>query len=377
MRAQLGLLVVGLLALFGVTAQPQVALSAQLGDVNCDGAVNSTDAALVLQFSAGLISTLPCQAAADVSGDGSINAIDATLVLQLSAGLIEAPSTSGRPLQVHHIDVEQGDAALIISPGGEVVMIDDGRWTNCSNTVTYLQSVGIGEIDYHFASHYHGDAIGCLDDLAAAGIAVEGACYDRGTVYNSSSYNDYVATCGERRQTLSQGQVITLDQGSATPVTITVIALNGAGQPTSDENALSLVLRLTYGAFDEVFAGDLTGDIPDIESVVAPQVGDVEVYKVSNHGSRLSSNETWLDTIAPEVAIISVGFNTVGHPEEETLRRLHDRQVRTYWTNEGSGAAPDPTLDRVGGTIVIEALPGVGQEFTVSGDNFTHRFRKQ
>jgi alpha-tubulin suppressor-like RCC1 family protein len=59
-----------------------------LGDVNCDGFVNSIDAALVLQFSAGLIASLSCQGAADVNQDGTVNAIDAALILQYGAGLI-------------------------------------------------------------------------------------------------------------------------------------------------------------------------------------------------------------------------------------------------------------------------------------------------
>jgi hypothetical protein len=59
------------------------------GDVNCDGAVNSIDAALLLQLDAGLIASLPCPDAADVNGDSSINAVDAALILQYDAGLID------------------------------------------------------------------------------------------------------------------------------------------------------------------------------------------------------------------------------------------------------------------------------------------------
>jgi hypothetical protein len=58
------------------------------GDVNCSGAINSVDAALVLQFAAGLIPSLPCEPAADVNWDGSVNSIDAALILQFTAGLI-------------------------------------------------------------------------------------------------------------------------------------------------------------------------------------------------------------------------------------------------------------------------------------------------
>jgi hypothetical protein len=59
------------------------------GDVNCDGNVNSIDAALVLQFDAALIASLPCQNA-DVNADGATNAIDAALILQFDAGLIDS-----------------------------------------------------------------------------------------------------------------------------------------------------------------------------------------------------------------------------------------------------------------------------------------------
>ncbi len=66
------------------------AAGASTGDSNCDGSINSIDAALILQYGAGLTSSLPCQEGADVDSDGSINSIDAALILQFTAGLVDS-----------------------------------------------------------------------------------------------------------------------------------------------------------------------------------------------------------------------------------------------------------------------------------------------
>jgi len=71
-----------------VSCLPPEPPSEERGDVNCDGRVNSVDAALVLQFVAGLRRSLLCEENADVNGDGRIDARDATLILQIDAGLL-------------------------------------------------------------------------------------------------------------------------------------------------------------------------------------------------------------------------------------------------------------------------------------------------
>jgi len=67
----------------------QEGLPAVAGDSDCSGSVNSIDAALILQNSAGLLANVPCADGADANHDGSINSIDAALVLQFTAGLLD------------------------------------------------------------------------------------------------------------------------------------------------------------------------------------------------------------------------------------------------------------------------------------------------
>ena len=58
------------------------------GDANCDGTADDIDAALILQFTAGLLGSLDCQDAADVNGDLEVTSVDAALILQFVAGLV-------------------------------------------------------------------------------------------------------------------------------------------------------------------------------------------------------------------------------------------------------------------------------------------------
>ncbi len=298
------------------------------------------------------------------------------LPVLLTTGAAAQPGNG--KLQIHHIDVGQGDGALIVSPLGQLAIVDDGTYSNCPAFVDYITGLGITSFDYNFASHYHADHIGCLDDLLGAGVALNVAGYDRGYSYTTATYTDYATALGAKRQTLSADQTITLDAGSANPVTIRCLALNGAGvYPVdgSDENAKSVVIRVTYGAFDEVMGGDLTADTDnDVESAVGPAVGDVEVYKVHHHASATSTSDSWLTSTTPEVSVISVGDNTYGHPTAEALTRLHDHGVKTYWTELGSGADPTVGWDKVGGTIVVQADPEPGAAYTVAGDGFTDTY---
>ncbi len=93
-----GLLLAGAGALGLARGVEAVSPSAQgtaptaMGDVNCDGQVNSIDAALVLQKTAGLITSPECDPAGDINGDGISNAVDAALILQENAGLIDFPA---------------------------------------------------------------------------------------------------------------------------------------------------------------------------------------------------------------------------------------------------------------------------------------------
>ncbi|WP_223760621.1 lamin tail domain-containing protein [Myxococcus sp. RHSTA-1-4] len=175
--------------------------------------------------------------------------------------------------------------------------------------------------------------------------------YDHGGTYSSTSYTEYNTHFAGKRHTVTTGQTFSL----CNQVTLKVVS---AGGTSSDENARSVAVKITYGAFDALVGGDLTGSGPDIESAVAPSVGELELYKVHHHGSSSSSNATFLGITKPLVSFISVGFdNSYGHPTVEALTRLAN-VGSDVWQTE------DPSTSSKLGHIELDTTHG--NTFTVS-----------
>lgn len=274
-------------------------------------------------------------------------------------------------LQIHFMHVGQGDGAVLISPQGEVVLFDNGVRNECDLPRDYLRNLGVQRIDYHVASHYHDDHIGCTKDVLGE-FPLQNKAYDRGGSYHTVTFDKYVTAVGGKRTTAEPGMTVTLDEGSEHPTVIEFVALNGDGVQTTNENDLSLVAVVRFGDLDVEIGGDLSGfesdSYEDIETSVAPKVGQIEVYKVHHHGSRYSTNDGWLLETKPIVGIVSAGENNKhGHPTPECLERLHGAGVKTYWTSLGSGAVEleEGELDVLAGDIVVEIEPAAAT-FSVS-----------
>lgn len=298
----------------------------------------------------------------------------------LAPAISHAVTANGR-LQIIHMDVGQGDGTVIISPLGEVVLIDDGLYNNTAAPVAQLAALGVTHVKHHFASHYHADHIGAISQIVGSGVTIDYG-WDRASSYSSGSYTNYVNTLLGKRRTLVKNQIIMLDSLSAHPVIIKCVDLAGAGTGPTDENSLSVMLKVSYGEFDESFGGDLVGNAAgasgakDVESVVGPEVGPIEVYKVHHHGSKYSSNDNWLNATTPRIGVIQVGTgNSYGHPTTEALTRLHNHFVKTYWTETGAGATPNSTWDKVAnGQVIIQATWQSGGVDTVRGPGFADTF---
>jgi beta-lactamase superfamily II metal-dependent hydrolase len=277
-------------------------------------------------------------------------------------------------LQIHFMDVGQGDGAVLISPRGEIVLFDVGKdmkRKDCTKPVSYLDQLHITKIDYLFVSHYHFDHIGCIPDVLEQ-FPLQHQAYDRGETYPGATYTAYVAAVKPHRTTATAGTTVELDKGSGHSVLITVKAVNGDGVSTTNENDLSLTALVSYDNFRAEIGGDLSGDntqmYADIETGVGPKIGHIDVYKVHHHCSSHSTNEAWLKDTTPTIGIISTGDNNAyGHPAADCLERLHQAGIKTYWTERGAGATPELEFDDVVGNIIVDVAQGATTYSVSSG----------
>ena len=283
------------------------------------------------------------------------------------------PPLPSTPLQVHMINVGQGNSYLIVAPSGKTMLIDTGEAAEAGVVANYLQSViGVKEVDFVVITHYHADHLGAFTDLVnTRGMVINQATYDRGgsrTEYNSATYADYYDHCTTtnpaacKRTTLHEGDAI--DLGPTVQAKVLCIGdrvtKKTCGQSVKSENDNSALILLSMGSFDIWLGGDTSGDTTntsyaDVETAVVSQ-GQVnqtlDVYAVNHHGSCTSSNQTLIDATHPTVSVFSLGANSYGHPCPATVNRLTRAGSTLYYTENASGALVDGNVKIVynGGT---------------------------
>lgn len=99
-------------------------------------------------------------------------------------------------------------------------------------------------------------------------------------------------------------------------------------------NSFSYYLHLQYGEFDALFTGDGDSKIQP-EIMKTAELPNVEVLKFPHHGSKYGLLPEFLELIKPELAVVSVGKNSYGHPTKEALQLLESRSIKIKRTDIG------------------------------------------
>lgn len=229
-------------------------------------------------------------------------------------------------LNVVALDVGQGESVLLISEG-HAALVDCGSKNSYIDAgaiaADYLRSAG-ATLDSVVLTHYHEDH--------ANGLAALFARMSASTIYLA----DIDAGEGDRDEVEALAERYGVEIHYVTEVTEIT---NGASTmniypPLGDKgaNELGLTILCSLGDFDTLITGDMDGKT-ETKLVETYDLPDIEVLLVGHHGSKYSTSTTLLESVTPEIGVISVGDNSYGHPTEEALLRLTDAGMSVYRTD--------------------------------------------
>ncbi|MEP6781626.1 MAG: DNA internalization-related competence protein ComEC/Rec2 [Gemmatimonadaceae bacterium] len=239
-------------------------------------------------------------------------------------------------LELHMIDVGQGDAIALRTPHGHWILIDAGRsWKGGDagrrTVVPYVRRLG-GDVAAFFLTHPHDDHVGGAASVISA-------------LHPQSWYEPaYVGT------TPTYGAALRAIQGENIPwhrahpgdslridgVLLRMLAPDSAWTSAQqDPNLASVVIAVEFGRVRWLFTGDAEGAE---EEWLIRKWGDQlqsSVLKSGHHGSKTSSTAAFLDAVNPRVALVSVGAgNTYGLPSPSVMESYRARGIQTLRTDE-------------------------------------------
>lgn len=231
-------------------------------------------------------------------------------------------------LQVHFVDVGQGDATLITYKG-HAMLIDGGDNSKGTAIQYYLKEQGIEVLDYVVATHPDADHIGGLDVILykfhCENVLMPTVSKD------TQSYEDMMLSIDEKGYEVKHpysGEEFYMED-----IKFTVLSPE-SNRDYEDVNDYSIVLLMEYKDIEVVFAGDAG---IDIMNDILKNHKDIEadVYKVAHHGSNDSLNEAFLEELGPLYSVISCGVdNDYGHPHDEVLDYMKENDISVYRTDE-------------------------------------------
>jgi len=245
--------------------------------------------------------------------------------------LLILPATVLADLEVHFLDVGQGDCAIILCDG-EAMVIDGGPKSASDKVYSYIRdTLGLKFIDFVVSTHPHVDHVSGL--AAVLNAAPVESIYSLVMNWESKAFRNML------KYAMKQGAQISvpkdLDYFHVGGAEVTILLCMPEMIKEGRTNDASIVLRIDYGETSFLFTGDAEEYAEYTLEDYYQSYLKADVLKVAHHGSEYSSNEKFLGLVRPEYAVISVGKkNRYGHPHQETLDRLNAVGAKILRTDE-------------------------------------------
>ena len=242
------------------------------------------------------------------------------LILRRGSGLLE----------LHMLDVGQGDAIALRTPHGSWIIVDAGGGApgvdrGRRTVLPYIRTRG-GDVSAFVLSHPHLDHVGGAPAIIGATRPAQyfDAAFAGGTdAYRASL--ESAAVYGVRWQRVHPGDTTSIDG-----VRLRFLAPDSVWTASlTDANLASTVLRVEFGDVSFLLVGD--AERPEEQWLLdhtPPEFLRADVLKVGHHGSKTSSGAEFLSAVNPRLALVSVGRgNSYGLPSPQVIREYQDRRI--------------------------------------------------
>lgn len=254
--------------------------------------------------------------------------------LNLVAWVVVWDLSQPRFLEVVFFDVGQGDSIFIETPQGHQVLIDGGPSSVvleklAEETPFYDRSIDLIILTHPEHDHYFG-----LFEVLKR-YEVENILWT-GIIRDTAEYQEWIRLIDEEGANIliaKAGQKIILQKNPLIFLEILHPFENLENQETKYTNDTSIIAELVFGSVSFLFTGDISKKVE--KQLVDEYINlDTDVLKIAHHGSKTSSCSEFLETVSPEIAVISVGENRWGHPNQEVLENLQQFNIEILITRE-------------------------------------------
>jgi len=297
-----------------------------------------------------------------------------------------------RTLDIHFVDVEGGQATLIVAPSGQSILVDAG-WPGFSGRdsgriIAAAKKAGVKQIDYLVLTHYHRDHAGGVLDLAErfpiANFVNHGPNTETGAAAEELAANYAKATAKGKLIVVKPGDKIPMRdldvvvlsargelisapvEGGGKPNPLCASAERKAADPT--ENARSTGILVRYGKFRFIDIGDLTWN-KELDLVCpANKIGNVDVYLTTHHGTNTSGPAGIVHALAPRVAIMNNGARKGGSPDAWQIIRNSPGLEDLWQVHFAIAGGKDNNASEAFIANLEESCPGHGVTVSAAAD---------
>lgn len=285
------------------------------------------------------------------------------LCLTVLAASVEQPARDA--LRIFFIDVEGGQATLLVAPSGKAMLIDAGypgfEGRDAKRIADTAKRAGVSRLDVLLVTHHHRDHVGGVPAISA--LLPVALFVDHGPTVEESEtalalYRAYL-------ESRAKGRHLQVKPGDTVPfegVNVSVVASGGevlssplagagAANPLCDgfaakaddptENARSVGVVVSFGRFRLLNLGDLTWNKERLLACPVDRVGPVDLYLTTHHGLPSSGAPGLVHAVKPRVAVMNNGATKGGAPEAWQVVRSSPGLLDFWQLHYSVNAGPD------------------------------------